>query len=278
MLSTENVLKTAATWRGNQNIEGRRTKAQYCDNVARIGSKIIDNRDGEGRMVSVEFSRHFGERSTDRDISNNDAIRAICLGIEIRTDRVRPSKGSGKPVIDERYSYLYDDLCVAVSKKLLDDDITVTHEVISAYRVSPAHQRGFADKLSRLQKELLNAGALRCQIDIRDMTYISYEFSLRGLGASSKTDDEILQESIRWSLKDEAPFKPSPHGQYVLTIALDNKGPARLSLRQLSVLKKWGLGVSDTLHGIKYADGARHIMCYSMTRFSPNSHEWNKTR
>ena len=278
MLSTENVLKTAATWRGSQNIEGQRTKAQYCDNVARIGSKIIDNRDGESRMVSVEFSRHFGERSTDRDISRNDAIQAICLGIEIRTDRVRPSKSSGKPAFDERYSYLYDDLCVAVGKKLLDNGITVSHEVISAYRISPAYQRGFADKLGRLQKELLAAGTLRCQIDIRDMTYVSYQFSLRGLGASSKTNEEILQESIRWNLKDNTPFKPSPHGQYVLTIAIDNKSAPSPSQSQLLVLKKWGLGVSDTLHGIKYADGARHIMCYSMTRFSPNSHEWNKTR
>lgn len=245
----EGFFDTRATWKGYQNIKGRRMPVQYLDNVAKVGDKIIDNRRRQCfRECSVELTEHFrADKSGSRRITGREAATAVGYGIEIRSDRY------GK----ERYQYLYDGLLVAAKKKT-DKEF----EVISAYSVQPAFRFDFLGNMRHLKEEMLAAGAYGFDAVVTDLNM----WTSQKLFKEGNPDDTIV-----WRVGD-SPIDTDSLRQYSMTISVVNKG--KINLEQLNVLKRWGLTTADVLNTTKYRDGEKHLITYNMARFSGNAHEW----
>ncbi len=245
---------TKATWKGYQNVKGKKTRVQYLGNVAKVGNDIVDNRDGNlFRDYSVQFAGHFNDKSGSRLITIEEAVEAVCFGIELRSDRY------GK----ERYQYLHNDLLVA-GKKLSSKDF----EIISAYNIKPAFKRDFLENLRYLKEEMLAAGAYGFNACVMDYNMATARLFLK----EGSTDDPIV-----WRLGDDPIETPDSLRQYLMSIAVDNKD-CKISLKQLRVLENWGLIVADHIHTTKYKDGERVDITYNMSRFSGNAHVWARQR
>jgi len=243
---------TKATWKGYQNVKGKKTRVQYLGNVAKVGNDIVDNRDGNlFRDYSVQFAGHFNDKSGSRLITIEEAVEAVCFGIELRSDRY------GK----ERYQYLHNDLLVAGRKSRLKD-----FEIISAYNIKPAFKRDFLGSICYLKEEMLAAGAYGFDAVVTDLNM----WTSQKLFKEGNPDDTIV-----WRVGDD-PIDTDSLTQYSMTIAVANKG--KISLEQLKVLDNWGLGTADVLNTTKYKDGEKHLITYNMARFSGNAHEWARQR
>jgi len=244
---------TKATWKGYQNVKGKKTRVQYLGNVAKVGNDIVDNRDGNlFRDYSVQFGGHFNDKSGSRLITIEEAVETVCFGIELRSDRY------GK----ERYQYLRNDLLVA-GKKLSSKDF----EIISAYNIKPAFKRDFLGNLRYLKEEMLAAGAYGFNACVMDYNMATARLILK---------EGDIDDAVVWRLGDDPTRRRSSLRQYLMSIAVTNKG--KISLEQFKVLENWGLVVADGVHTTKYKDGEKHLITYNMSRFSGNAHEWAKER
>ena len=244
---------TKATWKGYQNVKGKKTRAQYLGNVAKVGNNIVDNRDGHlFRDYSVRLGGHFNDKSGSRLITIEEAVKAVCFGIELRSDRY------GK----ERYQYLHNDLLVAGKKSSLKD-----FEIISAYNIKPAFKHDFLGSICYLKEEMLAAGAYGFDACVIDYNMATARLILK---------EGDIDDAVVWRLGDDPIEMPDSLRQYLMSIAVTNKG--KISLEQFKVLENWGLVVADSVNTTKYKDGERHLITYNMSRFSGNAHEWAKER
>ena len=251
-MNTDTYFDTKATWNGYQNAKGKKTRVQYLGNVAKVGDAIIDNRNGHlFRDYSVQLGGHFNDKSGSRLITIEDAVKAVCFGIELRSDRY------GK----ERYQYLHNDLLVAGRKSSLKD-----FEIISAYNIKPAFKRDFLGSICYLKEEMLAAGAYGFDAVVTDLNM----WTSQKLFKEGNPDDTIV-----WRVGD-SPIDTDSLRQYSMTISVVNKG--KINLEQLNVLKRWGLTTADVLNTTKYKDGEKHLITYNMERFSGNAHEWARQR
>lgn len=243
--------KSKATWKGYESINGKkRRRVQYLDNVAKIGSEIVNNQDRKiERDCQVVLGDEFTKRRTNqRRLSIEEAVKAVALGIETRSDRGR----------NERYQYLYNDVLSAgrwVREGLF--------ELITAYRITKANKRNFINDFEFLERELTNAGTYRVNAAIADSNMLM-AMKLQGI--------EELDDAIVWRSGDE-PFRTSGMTVYTLHLELVCKG--KISLSELEVLKNWGLDVGDSLQTTHHKDGVKYLIGYNMARFCGNEHEWS---
>ena len=252
-MDTKDFFNTKATWKGYQNVKGKKTRAQYLGNVAKVGNNIVDNRDGHlFRDYGVRLGGHFNDKSGSRLITIEAAVKAVCFGIELRSDRY------GK----ERYQYLHNDLLVAGKK------FGKQVEIISAYNIKPAFKFGFLGNLCYLKEEMLAAGAYGFNAYVMDYNMATARLVLK---------EGDIDDAVVWRLGDDPIEMPDSLRQYLMSIAVVNKD-CKISLKQLRVLENWGLIVADGIHTTRYPNGERRLITYNMSRFSGNAHEWAKER
>ena len=252
-MNTDTYFDTRATWNGYQNLDGKKTRVQYLGNVAKVGNDIVDNRDGHlFRDYSVRLGGHFNDKSGSRLITIEEAVKAVCFGIELRSDRY------GK----ERYQYLHNDLLVAGRKSSPED-----FEIISAYNIKPAFRLDFLGNLCYLKEEMLAAGAYGFDAYVIDYNMATARLVLK---------EGDIDDTIVWRLGDDPVEIPDSLRQYLMSISIVNKD--KISLQQLKVLENWGLVVADNIHTTRYKDGERRLITYNMARFSGNAHEWARQR
>ena len=248
--------KSKATWKGYESINGKkRRRVQYLDNVAKLGSEIVNNQDRKiERDCQVVLSDEFTKRrSSQRQLPIEEAVKAVAFGIETRSDRGR----------NERYQYLYNDVLSAgrwVREGLF--------ELITAYRITKANKRNFINDFSFLERELTNAGTHGVNAVIADSNMLM-AMKLQGI--------EELDDAIVWRSGDE-PFRTSGMTVYTMHMVLVCKG--RITKGALDVLKNWGLDISDALEvnlikNDSRCIGNRYLLSYNMSRFCGNEHEWS---
>jgi len=248
--------KSKATWKGYEFINGKkRRRVQYLDNVAKIGSEIVNNQDRKiERDCQVILGDEFTKRrANQRRLSIEEAVKAVAFGIETRSDRGR----------NERYQYLYNDVLSA--GRWVHDGL---FEIITAYRITKANKRNFINDFEFLERELTNAGTYRVNAAIADSNMFM-AMKLQGI--------ENIDDAIVWRSGDE-PFRTSGMTVYTLHMVLVCRD--RITKRELDVLKNWGLDISDALEvnlikNDSRCIGNRYLMSYNMSRFCGNEHEWS---
>lgn len=248
--------KSKATWKGYEFINGKkRRRVQYLDNVAKLGSEIVNNQDRKiERDCQVVLGDEFTKRrSSQRSLSIEEAVKAVAFGIETRSDRGR----------NKRYQYLYNDVLSA--GRWVHDGL---FEIITAYRITKANKRNFINDFSFLERELINAGVHAAKAVIADSNMLM-AMKLQGI--------EELDDAIVWRSGDE-PFRTSGMTVYTLHLSLGCMG--RIPKSALDVLKNWGLDIGDALEVNPIKNGTRcignrYLLTYNMARFCGNEHEWS---
>lgn len=249
--------RSKAKWKGYEFADGKKTRVQYLDNIAIIGSDVINNQDRKierecNVMLSDEFTKR---RSSQRNLSIEEAVKAVAYGIETKSERNN----------QKRYQYLYNDVLAAgrwVNEGLF--------EIITAYRVTKAHRRNFINDFGSLERELINVGVYQVKALITDELH-----RLNSLAQGVKTDTGCFV----WQSGDP-PFRTDGKTVYCLHLFLgckDGSGEfvGEINRGELQVLKNWGLGVADTVDVKNYKDGTRYHITYNMSRLNGNEHEWS---
>ena len=243
-------LKSRAAWKGYEFYDGKkRRRIQYIDNTAKIGKDLVCNQDRRiDRDCQVVLGDEFTKRrSNQRNLSIEEAVKAVAFGIETRSDRNNK----------KRYQYLYNDILAA--GRWLDEGL---FELLTAYRITKANRRNFLNDFEFLKSELLSAGTYNVDAMIADTSMIM----------ACKLQGESADDAIVWRL-GEPPFRTDGTRVYSLTLVLTCKD--KISLSELNVLKNWGLHIGDALQTKQYKDGIRYMISYNMSRFCGNEHEWS---
>ena len=241
--------RSKAKWKGYEFTNGKKHRVQYLDNVAIIGNDIINNQDRKiERECNVVLADEFTKRrSNQRNLSIEEAVKAVAFGIETKSNRNN----------QERYQYLYNDILAA--GRWVNDGL---FEIITAYRVTKAHRRNFINDFGFLEKELTNAGTFKVNAAITDLLQL----------AGKEVQGVDTEGSIVWQSGDP-PFLTNGMTVYCLHLVLACKG--EISRGELEVLKNWGLGEADAVEVKEYKDGTKYQFAYNMSRFSGNEHEWS---
>ena len=130
---------------------GKYSPVLYCNNVAIIGEKIIDNREhtidrGSEQQTKLKFasrqSQHWWERSISRGISALDTITTMQHGIRFRSDVKIGSKWVKRAV------YLWHHFVV----------VALVHpkHLVTCYKIDPVTRLAF-DWIASLTEEEFNA-------------------------------------------------------------------------------------------------------------------------
>ncbi len=140
-------------WCGKKCRHGKYSPVLYCDNVAVIGKKVIDNRNysinrGHKQQTELRFdsidSKHYWKRHAERNVSVLDTIVAMQYGISFRSD-VRKGRRWSKRTV-----YLLNDIFVCATTHHKDRDL------ITCYRTDPT-RKSYFDWVVSLGQEQRNA-------------------------------------------------------------------------------------------------------------------------
>ena len=116
----------------------------YCNNVAIIGEKIIDNREqiinrGHEQQTRIKWTKHWRERSISRGVSALDTIATMQHGIRFRSD-----VKSGRRWV-KRAVYLWHHFVV----------VSLVHpkHLVTCYKIDPISREGFNWYMSSTEEE-----------------------------------------------------------------------------------------------------------------------------
>lgn len=235
-------------------------KIKYLDNVLMIGrKKVIDNRNRQiERECMVHFSAHLRKlRQGQRGLSAEQITKAVTFGIEIESVR------NGK----KRMSYFYDDIFVTGSWKNDRD-----YEVLTAYNIRRAYKQNFLNEIYKLEQELKAAGTSKFEAVIVDLTAATANMTAMILSGQTRDKSKIMDNTIVWRSGEELP-KTEGRRLYSLTIKLNCIGG--ITLDELRVLEKWGLGTATSCSKTVYSNGEALVLNYNLSDFCGNVHDWS---
>ena len=116
----------------------------YCNNVAIIGEKIIDNREqtinrGHEQQTRIKWTKHWRERSISRGVSALDTIATMQHGIRFRSD-----VKSGRRWV-KRAVYLWHHFVV----------VSLVHpkHLVTCYKIEPISRSAFDWCVSLTEEE-----------------------------------------------------------------------------------------------------------------------------
>jgi len=235
-------------------------KIKYLDNVLMIGrKKVIDNRNREiERDCMVHFADHLCKtRQGQRGLSAEQIAKAVTFGIE--TESVRNGK--------KRKSYYYDN--TFVTGTWIN---SVDFEVLTAYNIRRAYKRNFLNVIHKLEEELKAAGTYKFDALITDLTAASANMSEMIMSGQIENKAKIVDNTIIWRSGEEPP-KTEGRRLYSLTIKLACIGG--ITLDELKVLERWGLGTATNCSKQTYSNGETHTLSYNLSDFCGNTHDWS---
>ena len=116
----------------------------YCNNVAIIGERVIDNREqtinrGHEQQTRIKWTKHWRERSISRGVSALDTIATMQHGIRFRSD-----VKSGRRWV-KRAVYLWHHFVV----------VSLVHpkHLVTCYKIDPISREGFNWYMSSTEEE-----------------------------------------------------------------------------------------------------------------------------
>lgn len=121
-------------WKGFRRRRNEESPVSYCNNVARIGDKLIVNRGSsqiKSRNIGGELkfdsksSSHFWNRRIERGVTCLDVINTVNHGIRFRSD-----VKSGRRWL-KRYMYIWHDFVVVLN--------AYPRHLITTYKIDPTN-------------------------------------------------------------------------------------------------------------------------------------------
>ena len=134
-------------WSGQKCRRGELSPVLYCNNVAIIGEKVVDNRGpminrGHKQQTMIKFasnrSKHWHERCISRSVSALDTITTMQHGIRFRSDIKKGNRWVKRAV----YLWHHFFVCAEVHPKHL----------VTCYKIDPISKSAFELYMS-LKKE-----------------------------------------------------------------------------------------------------------------------------
>ena len=134
----------------------------YCNNVAIIGERVIDNREqtinrGHEQQTRIKWTKHWRERSISRGVSALDTIATMQHGIRFRSD-----VKSGRRWV-KRAVYLWHHFVV----------VSLVHpkHLVTCYKIDPISREGFNWYMSSTEEErnALRKALKNCKTSIQEL-------------------------------------------------------------------------------------------------------------